>query len=539
MTAKVVYCREGVTTMRVLWGLLGVGLIVATGFAVTPRDTLIIGARTDIIVDLDPARAYEVFTNLIIEQYYDALVNITVENGEVVAKPGLATSWEVSEDCLTLVFYLRRGAKFHSGREVTADDVIYSFQRSLGLNFAPIWILSQYVPTPEMITKIDNYTVAIKTIQPLAELIICSVIGFQGICSIVDSQLVKAHATPEDSWANQWLKTNDAGSGPFILKEWSPNERIVLERFDEYWAGPAPLKRIIFIDIPEPAAQKLALDRGDIDIAWDLLPEQVDSYRGVPGFTVIETPAWQIEYLAMNVGKPPFDNPLVREAIRWAIDYDAIIYGIQKGAAIYGQTFIPPGMFGHLPETPFRKDVEKAKALLAQAGYPEGFEVEMLTSTAPRRVAIATQVQADLAEIGIKVKITQMISAQFYELYRAQKHTFLVAGWGVDYADPDALAKPFAHCCTTGPEAPVRQLAWRNMYVDCETTALVEAAARELDPEKRKAMYEEIQRRILYNGPYVILYYPLRQIVSKDTVKGLVINPMESFTEFWAVSKTG
>ncbi len=523
-----------ILALGLLATLIGIGV-----FAVPPKDTLIIGARTDIIVDLDPARTYEVFTNLIIEQYYDALVNIVMEGEEVAAKPGLAQSWEVSEDGLTWTFYLRRGAKFHSGREVTAVDVIYSFTRSLSLNFAPIWILSQYVPKPEMIQMIDDYTVSITTNRPVAALTIGSVVGFQGICSIVDSELVKAHATAADPWANEWLKTNDAGSGPFILVEWSPNERIVLDRFDDYWAGPAGVKKIIFIDIPEPAAQKLALDRGDIDIAWDLLPEQVDLYRGAAGFTVVEGPAWSIEYLAMNAGKPPFDNPLVREAIRWAIDYDAIIYGIQKGAAIPGQTIIPKGMFGHLDEAPFHKDVEKAKALLAEAGYPEGFEVEMLSSTHPRRVAIATQVQADLAQIGIKVNITQMVSAQFFELYRAQKHAFLVAGWGVDYADPDALAKPFAHCCTTGPEAPVRQLAWRNMYADCETTALVEAAAKEQDSEQRRAMYEEIQRRILHNGPYVILYYPLSQVVTRDVVKGLVLNPMLSFTEFWPVVKAG
>ncbi|HHE47584.1 MAG TPA: hypothetical protein ENL11_01400, partial [Candidatus Acetothermia bacterium] len=156
-----------------------------------------------------------------------------------------------------------------------------------------------------------------------------------------------------------------------------------------------------------------------------------------------------------------------------------------------------------------------------------------------RRVAIATQVQADLAEIGIKVNITQMVSAQFYELYRAQKHAFLVAGWGVDYADPDSLAKPFAHCCTTGPDAPVRQLAWRNMYVDCDTTFITEAAAKELDAEKRRAMYEEIQRRVLDKGPFVILYYPLLQANARGVVEGLELAPMESFTEFWGVYKTG
>lgn len=524
---------------KIVLGILGVLLFGVLGLATPPQDMLIIGARTDIIVDLDPARTYEVFTNLVIEQYYDALVNIVVEQGETVARPGLAESWEVSEDGLTWTFHLRKGAKFHSGNEVTADAVLYSFHRSLALNFAPIWILSQYVPEPDMIQKVDDYTVAITTTEPVAELIIASVIGFQGICSIVDPGVVEAHATPDDPWANQWLKDNDAGSGPFILREWSPNERIVLDRFDGYWAGPAGVKQIIIIDIPEPAAQKLALDKGDIDIAWDLLPEQVDAYRGIPGFKVVEIPSWGIEYLSVNAGKPPFDSELVRDAIRWAVDYDAIIYGIQKGAAVPGQTFIPAGMFGHLPEAPYYKDTERAKALLAEAGYPDVFEVEMISSTHPRRVAIATQVQADLAEIGIKVNITQMVSAQFYELYRAQKHQMLVAGWGVDYADPDSLAKPFAHCCTTGLEAPVRQLAWRNMYADCETTELVEQAARELDSAKRRAMYEEIQRRILDKGPYIILYYPLSQVVVRDVVEGLELAPMESFTEFWGVYKSG
>ena len=526
--------------MRGLWcGLVLAVLVGLVAVGAPPKDTLVIGARTDIIVDLDPARTYEVFTNLVIEQYYDALVNITVENGEVVARPGLAEAWEVSEDGMTWTFHLRRGAKFHSGNEVTADAVVYSFHRSLALNFAPIWILSQYVPEPEMVQKVDDYTVTITTTEPVAELIIASVVGFQGICSIVDPEVVEAHATADDPWANQWLKENDAGSGPFILREWSPNERIVLERFDDYWRGPAMVKRIVIQDIPEPAAQKLALDKGDIDIAWDLLPEQVDMYRGDPNFKVIEVPGWSIEYLAMNAGRPPFDSELVRDAIRWAVDYDAIIYGIQKGAAVPGQTFIPAGMFGHLPETPYYKDIERAKALLEAAGYPDGFEVEMLSSTHPRRVAIATQVQADLAEIGIKVNITQMVSAQFYELYRAQKHQFLVAGWGVDYADPDSLAKPFAHCCTTGPDAPVRQLAWRNMYVDCDTTFITEAAAKELDAEKRRAMYEEIQRRVLDKGPFVILYYPLLQANARGVVEGLELAPMESFTEFWGVYKTG
>ncbi len=525
-----------------MWKLVvGVVLVLGlwfTGLSAPPPDTLVIGARTGIIVDFDPARIYEVFTAFVAEQFYEQLVDF--EKGDFTKiEPGIAESWEVSEDGLTWTFYIRKGVKFHSGNDLAADDVVYSLRRSLALNFHPIWILAQYVPDPEMIQKVDDYTVTITTTEPVAELTIASVLGFQGICSIVDSELVKAHATPDDPWANEWLKEHDAGSGPFKLVKWVREEIIVLERFDDYWEGPAKVKRVIIKDIPDPAAQKLALDKGDIDIAWDLLPEQVDMYRDAEGFKVVETPAWGITYVAMNAGKPPFDNELVRDAIRWAIDYDAIIYGIMKGAAIPGQTFIPKGMFGHLPETPYYKDIERAKRLLTAAGYPNGFEVELLTTDRPDRVAIATQIQADLAEIGVEVKIRQMVGAQFYELYRAQKHTFLVAGWGADYADPDALAKPFAHCCTTGPEAKVRQLAWRNMYVDCDTSILVEQAAKELDAAKREKMYFEIQRRVLDKGPYAILYYPLRQIVMRDVVKGLHLAHMEYYTELWEVYKTG
>lgn len=524
--------------MRKLWVLLGIFLAGISVLGAPPKDVLVVGIRTDIIVDLEPARAYEDVTNLVIEQLYDNLIDY--EGGAdafEAPKPGVAESWEVSGDGYTWIFHLRKGVKFHSGNELTADDVVYSFRRALALDFAPIWMLSQYVPEPEMIKKVDDYTVSVTFNAKLGEYNMAAIMGVQGICAIVDSELVKAHATSDDPWANKWLQEHDAGSGPFKLVEWARNERVVLQRFDHYWEGPSALRMVILQDIPEPAAQKLALDKGDIDIAWDLLPEQVDEYRGKDGFTVVEVPAWSIEYVAMNCGKPPFDNELVRDAIRWAIDYNAIINGIRKGAAVAGQTFIPAGMFAHLDETPYHQDLERAKALLVEAGYPDGFEVELLTTTSPIRGAEATQIQADLAKIGIKVHVRQMVAAQFYELYRAQKHTFLVAGWGVDYADPDALAKPFAHCCDVGPNAPVRQLAWRNMYSDCETTELVERAAMELDVEKRKEMYYEIQRRILDKGPYAILYYPLNQIVTKDTVKGFELPPNESYLEFWGVSK--
>jgi peptide/nickel transport system substrate-binding protein len=518
-----------------LWGaLVGLLAVPVLGQAI-PKDTLVIGADTGIIVDLDPARAYEVFTNTVIEQLYDNLVDF--EGTFEVIKPALAESWEASADGMTWTFHLRQGVKFHSGNEVNADAVVFSFTRALALNFAPIWMLDQYVPSADNVKKIDEYTVAITTKVALSEGLMGAIMGVQGICAIIDPSVVEAHKTAEDPWAYKWLQFHDAGSGPYGLVEWSPNDRVVLEGFDAYWDGAPKTKNVIVIDIPERAQQRLALENGTVDIAWDLLPEAMDELRDRDGFTLYESPGWSITYLCMNVGKEPFDNPLVRKAIKYAIDYDAIVNGIMKGAAIIGETFIPVGIPGHLEATPYHKDVEKAKQLLADAGYPDGFTTQIICQPTSPRKDIATQVQQDLAEVGIKADLVQLISAQMYELYRGQEHYLLVAGWGVDYGHGDSLVKPFAHCCSTGDDAPVRQLAWRNMYSNCDLTALVDKTETELDEAKKLEMYEQIQQVILDDGPFAIMFYPLNQIASLDTVKGFVMMNSTSYIELCGVYK--
>lgn len=524
MLRKVILCG-------VVFGLLA---LPALGQAI-PKDTLVIGADLGIIVDLDPARVYETTTNLVIEQFYDNLVDF--EGTFEVVKPALAERWEALEDGLTWRFYLRRGVKFHSGNEVNADAVVFSFTRALALDFAPIWMLDQYVPTADHVKKVDDYTVDVTFTIPFSEGLMAAIMGVQGICAVIDPAVVEEHKTEDDPWAYRWLQFHDAGSGPYKLIEWLPNDRVILEGFDEYWDGAPKTKNLIFLGIPERAQQRLALENGTIDLAWDLLPEAIDEFRTIEGFTVVEVPSWGITYVAMNCGMEPFDDPLVRQAIKYAIDYDAIIEGIMKGAAVVGQTFIPTGIPGHLEATPYHKDIEKAKELLAQAGYPDGFSTQIICQpTSPRR-DIAVQAQQDLAEVGIEAEIIQLISAQMYTLYRAQSHYIIVAGWGVDYSHGDSLVKPFAHCCSTGDDAAVRQLAWRNMYSNCELTALVDASETELDEAKKLEMYEQIQQVILDDGPFAITHYPLNQYAVPNYLKGFVAMYSDSYTEFCGVYK--
>ncbi len=507
------------------------------GLAEVPRDILVIGMSHEPIIDFEPARVYEFEGGFVLEQTYDTLVNFIggVEAFEQPV-PGLAESWELSEDGLTWIFHIRKGVKFHSGNVVDAEAVVFSLRRSLALNFPPIWILSQFVPSPEMIKKIDDYTVAITTNQPLGEMLMAAVFGYQGVTSIVDPSVVKAHATPDDPYATKWLAEHDAGSGPFILKEWIRRDRIVLEAFPEYWRGAPKVRQVIIKDIPEPAAQKLALERGDIDIAWNLLPEMINDLKGKPGFQVIETPSWSFHYLAMNCGYEPLSNVKVRQAIRWAIDYDAIVKGILAGAAVKCHTFVPIGMFGHL-DLYYHQDLEKARQLMKEAGYENGFTVELLTRTDPPFPDIAAQIKEDLKKINIEVKVTTMVYAELLKIYRTQKHQMVLVRWGVDYADPSAQAAPFAHCDTPGPEAKIKQLAWRNMYCPSGVTAWVEEAAGERDSRKREILYKAIQAIVLEEGPYVILYSPLIQVATREAVKGLAIPPMWYYTELLSVHK--
>ncbi|MBS1251998.1 MAG: putative D,D-dipeptide-binding periplasmic protein DdpA [Anaerolineales bacterium] len=277
----------------------------------------------------------------------------------------------------------------------------------------------------------------------------------------------------------------------------------------------------------EPATQKLALEKGEIDIAWDLLQDQIVDFEGSDEISVQESPTFFIWYVGMNVGKvEAFADERVRDAVRYAIDYDGIVNDLMAGGAAKGQTFVPKAMFAHLDETPYSRDVEQAKSLMDEAGYGDGFSVEMITSPASPWPDIAAKIKEDVSEIGIDIQIKQVQAAQLYEIYRAQDHDMVLAQWGADYADPDALAKPFGHARTTGDEAAIKQLAWRNMYTNAETSDMVEQAAAERDAAEREQIYTQIQQIILDEGPFAIFLYPVDRKAHLNRVQGFSVVPL-------------
>lgn len=491
-------------------------LLVSPTFAARiPKDTLVIAANTGILISLDPAVVYEVLGAVIVNGIYDKLVDYGVENGTLVPKPELAEKWELSPDGKVFTFYLRKGVKFASGNPVTADDVVFSFKRHALLESPSVWLLNELgidkTNVEEKVKKIDDYTVQIANDKGLAPNIFLGILT-NSFGSVVDMKVALQHEKDGD-FGKDWLTDHSAGAGPYVLETWERNSRVVMRANPNYWGEKPKLKTIIFLDVPESTNQRLLVEKGDADVAWNLEAQHFIEIQQNPNVKAIMLPGQANEYLAMNCSWGPLKDPKVRLAIKYAIDYDGIINDIMQGLAIKVQGFIPKGYFGYVPENPFNQDIEKAKQLLAEAGYPDGFEVELLTSDSDTRKNEAVKVQADLAKVGIKANIVIMKASQMYSKYRQQGHQIIIAGWGIDYADPDALAKPFA-------DYRAHQLAWRNVWYDDYAADLAEKAAFELDPVKRAEIYKELTYYWFENGPFAMFYQTVSYWAIRKEVQG-------------------
>ena len=494
----------------------------------TPADTLIIAMDTSDAVSLDPARAYEFTSCFVTNQLYDKLVDFELPD-LINAKPEVAERWEVSPDGMTWTFYIRKGIKFASGNPLTADDVVYSLQRVVKLKQTAYSVLEPFLKTPDQIEKIDDYTVRIKLNKTVAPSFFLSVLTFT-TSSIVDKKVVEAHEKNGDM-GSAWLDDHSAGSGPFVLEKWDRESQFILRANPYYWKPGQPrVKTIIIKHVAEPTDQLLLIQKGDVDVATDLTPDQIKQIEGQPGIQIVRAERLHNVNIGMNVAVKPLDKEEVRDAIRYCIDYDGIVNGILKGAAIKWQTVIPKGLLGANPKTPYYKDVNKAKELLAKAGYPNGFTIELTTPPTYPQIDIATKIQADLAECGITVKIVQMTQSMMYEKYRKQGLQMVLAGWGSDYPDPDSNAMAFANY-------RIKQLAWRNSWYDDYAADLAEKAGVEMDTKKREQMYLNLTDYILDHGPYVMLYQTVAQQAVRDYVKNWLPDPTFYYLDLSKVSK--
>ena len=522
-------CIFGMVAVLVLFGL---GVIPGAD-AADRKDVLVIGMATSDIISLDPAKAFEFSGVGIDAQIYDRLLDFPAGQFD---KPelSLAKSYDVSPDGKTWTFHLRKDVKFHSGNPVTADDVVYSFKRVVYLKDQPSFILTQFGITEDSVRALNKYTVQITLDKKYAGGIFFACLA-AGVSSIVDSEVVKQHVQKTDKYPDgdmglTWLARNSAGSGPFILRKWEKGDRVILDANPDHFSTPPKVKRVVIKEIVEATSRRLQVEKGDIDIAWEILPDQINELKKNKDLRIESSPATIIYYVGMNVTKGPLKDNRVRTAIRHAIDYDGIIDSIMGGAARPTNSFIPKGFAGYEDIVYYREDLEKARKLLKEAGFPDGFEISMDHGDQPPNPEIAQALQNSLARVGIKVKLNKLISSQLWPKYRAQKHELILARWGPDYVDPHTNAQPFA-------DYKAKQLCWRNVYYNDETSGLIQQAGQEMDNDKRIGLYQKANKIIQTEGPYAMLYQGMYDHAVRNNIGDVYAAPTFDLWKLYPITK--
>ena len=508
--------------------LLALAAVALTGIsavqAETPKSTFVMAKDISDIITLDPAEVFELSGGEITANLYDRVMMFEPENLTKLVG-GVAESWEVSADGKTITFKIRSGLTFHSGNPVTAEDVAYSLQRVVKLNKTPAFIITQFGWNKDNVDQLvkvvgDNH-VTMTITEEFSPVLVLNALQ-AGIASVIDKKLVMEHEKDGDM-GYDWLKSNSAGSGPFSLKSWKANELVTMDAFANYRHGAPAIKRVIVRHVAEPSAQRLLLEKGDVDMARNLTPDQVKGVKGNADITIDGNPKGTVVYMAANASHPILGNADVMQAIRNLVDYKGMENSFLAGQFVTHQAFWPAGLWGALEETPYKLDVAKGKELLSKAGHGDGFSVRINTLNASPFPEIAQSLQSTLAKGGIKSEIITSEGKTLWPMYRARKHEIILARWSPDYVDPHSNADAFAHNPDNRLEAKLTGvLAWRNAWMDPAINDLTVRARNELDLGKREQLYLELQRKMQSVGPFAIMFQQNEQVARRNNVKGFV-----------------
>jgi len=517
-------------------------------FAETPKDTLVEGFAFDDIITMDPGEAFELSTAEMTSNTYSLLVRLDLNDTSKVVGD-LAESWTVSDDGLTYTFKLKQGMKFASGNPITAEDVAYSFERAAKLDKSPAFILTQFGLTGDNVTEkakaVDEQTFVFTVDQPYAPSFVLNCLTAT-VASVVDKKLVLEHVKPvtpsneykyDNDFGNEWLKTGYAGSGPFKLREWRANEVVVLERNDNYYGEPAKLARVIYRHMKESSGQRLALEAGDIDVARNLEPGDYEAVSKNADLSTTSAPKGTVYYISLNQKNEKLAKPEVQQAFKYLVDYDAIGATLIKGIGEIHQSFLPKDVLGALNENPYTFNVAKAKELLAKAGYPDGFTVTMDVRNTQPVTGVAESFQQTLGQAGVKLEIIPGDGKQTLTKYRARNHDMYIGQWGMDYFDPHSNADTFTNNPDNSDEGTNKTLAWRNAWDVPELSKKTKEALLERDGAKRAEIYKELQKSVLEDSPFIIIFQQIEVAGVRGSLKGFKLGPSFDTNYVWNVSK--
>ncbi|WP_372500982.1 ABC transporter substrate-binding protein (plasmid) [Tistrella mobilis] len=445
------------------------------------------------------------FTNI-----YDRLVNfdrIEVAPGlyrydYLKFKGELAESWEVLEDGRVLVFHLRPDATFHDGRPVTAEDVRWSLERGINLPASKRQLSTGSITSVDQFEVVDGHTFRMRFEKADRYTMPNLALTF---ASVINAEAVKANATAEDPWGKEWLRNNAAGGGAYKVANWTAGQQVIYDRFDDWKSGDLPrIRRAVVQVVPAAPARVAAVTKGDADVALQLPPKDVAAIDADPKVDLISLPVTNsFRFVAFNTQTAPFDDVRVRQAIAFALPYDAMFQGaiFGRGTPLYGAASDQPETSSFPQPYPYATDLDRARALLAEAGHEGGFETSFSYNVADAITAdpIALLVQEQLGRIGIKVVIEKVPAAQWGTLLTEKKVPFYVEGSSAWFNDPDYFFRIFF------------QGDWRwnfGAFKNEELGALVEKARWETDKDAYDDLMRQAIRIVFRELPIMPLWLP-------------------------------
>lgn len=493
--------------------------------------TLVMVMTLDDVVTLDPHHAYETTNLMIHANTYDTLVEYRPTDLTQVA-PRLADEWTISDDGLVYTFKLHPGVTFTSGNPVTAEDVRFSWMRLINLKGNPAF----YADLVESVEVVDELTLKV-TLNDASPAFL-GVIATPAM-SVLDSKVVKeqggtdAEDADQTDKAKEWLDQRSAGSGPYIQTAWTPKAEIVLEANPDYWRGAPSISKIIIKHVADASTQLQMLQRGDADIVHTLDTDLADQVAADANLELVIGQTLNMNYLAMSpdaeLGGPLADKN-VRQAVSYAVDYEGIM-ALLNGYADWAPSIIPLGVMGVDPAMKRTRDLDKARELLAAAGYEGGGpELDLSYGAAPGalRETVAAKLKSDLEEAGMVVNLHPLEMSVYLSEMRAQKLPMALGGWTPDYLDPTMWSDYYSY--------PDRGIAFRIKYDSANAAALAQTIATEFDLQKRTEAVRSLVEVLMDEVPFIMLYQSQQLTVLSKDVKGFAYHPVH-FANFSELSQ--
>ena len=502
-------------TRRSVLAVLIALTLVTVASAAPPKDALVIGLLAE-PVTMDPPQITDLNSTRVIKRMFEGLT--AQELGSYKIVPGLAQSWDISKDGLTYTFKLRPNVKFHDGTPLTAEAVRFCFERQMN-DKGPYYATGTYpyvkgfLGNVAGVEVIDPLTVQIKLKAPLTPFL----------------QYLAHHSlyvySPEalKKFGKDIVK-NPVGTGPFKLETWEPGVKVVLARNDQYWGGAPKLRQAIYVPIIEAQARLAAIKTGEIDLTMDVPPDSLADLRKDGDVVVAETNSSAVWYVTLNTRHPILKDRRVRQALNYAVNKDAIIRDILKGTAIVARGPMSP-VYGPFYEENLQKyphDLEKARALLKEAGYAGGFELTFLVpesgSGMQSPVEMATVIQANLAQVGVRAKIQTMEWGAYLKKY-LEGPDMAEMSWNPSIGDPDHMM----YMLLSSDRFPPAFNA--GFYQNEKVDDLLRKGRTTIDEKTRVPLYKEAQKLVVEDAPWIFVDHGKQVIIHRKRVQGFKLHP--------------